>query len=570
MVILDLIHMENIKDNVVKELNYNLFIVEPLKTIATCTIEKEKENFDLKCVIKGENLCPISDPTLLKIEEITTEKSLDLIKPNALYINNFINTNIINLNAGSISKGQCNGNIYEFYFINSKITGDLKGGLTKDVVFTLNLKYPDFLKANCTLPKNINNNTNFDLKCYIERNNKCPMFYYTYIEIEENEPSIDKSIISPNILNYIGFKSQKITFEHYYIEIQKVDWNCLEDSYDFNINAKFLVNVTQDENFNINITDDTNKKLLLYKCSFSAIKSENEENITCSMNGKAKLENIDLILNFEIIYLTERNIYIINNSSKIKFTKSNVQCPFFYFQNETITEPSMDSTNKSMKFSIKIKTSLNNQEIKIYDSNNKTKDKLELKLKPSTSSKYFYRFLYLSQETGFDSKCDVPKNIKISSQINCTGYNITDTKSEYFVTESSDKIGIGDYQFGINSNKLKNPFKKDDGGNNNDDKKSDSISTAGKVVLIIFIILVFVAIVLALLYYFCFYRKKNRESHSNTSIKSGNSQNQNNDADNSRNQSHNTGNSRSNHSNNDSQGSRKRNINPREPTFDYD
>ena len=553
-----------------KELNYNLFIVEPLKTIATCTIEKEKENFDLKCVIKGENLCPISDPTLLKIEEITTEKSLDLIKPNALYINNFINTNIINLNAGSISKGQCNGNIYEFYFINSKITGDLKGGLAKDVVFTLNLKYPDFLKANCTLPKNINNNTNFDLKCYIEGNNKCPMFYYTYIEIEENEPSIDKSIISPNILNYIGFKSQKITFEHYYIEIQRVDWNCLEDSYDFNINAKFLVNVTQDENFNINITDDTNKKLLLYKCSFSEIKSENEENITCSMNGKAKLENIDLILNFEIIYLTERNIYIINNSSRIKFTKSNVQCPFFYFQNETTTEPSMNSTNKSMTFSIKIKTSLNNQEIKIYDSNNKTKDKLGLKLKPSTSSKYFYRFLYLSQETGFDSKCDVPKNIKISSQINCTGYNITDTKSEYFVTESSDKIGIGDYQFGINSNKLKNPFKKDDGGNNNDDKKSDSISTAGKVVLIIFIILVFVAIVLALLYYFCFYRKKNRESHSNTSIKSGNSQNQNNDADNSRNQSHNTGNSRSNHSNNDSQGSRKRNINPREPTFDYD
>ena len=558
-------------NKITEDLNYNLSIIQPLKTIASCTIEKEKENFDLKCIIKGENECPINDSTKLKIEEITKEKYSDLIKPNALYINNFINTNVINLNAGSISKGQCNDNIYEFYFIDSYLTGDLKGGFTKDVNFTLNLKYPDTLKAYCILPKNTINNTNFDLKCYIEGNNKCPMFYYTYIEIEENDPSIDKNIISPNILNYKGFKSQKITFEHYYLEIQNITWECIEDSYNFNLSTKFLVNVTQNENFNINITDNSNQKLL-YNCNFS---SENKSgklgSIYCSINEKTLLQNINLTLNFEIINLTERNIYIINNSSNKTFTNNNVECPYFYFQNESSIPSSINTTDKSMSFSLKIETSLNNQEIKVYDSKNKTKDKLALKLKSSTTSKYLYRFLYLSAETGFDSECIVPNNTKISSQINCTGYNITDTQSESFVTESSDQIYIDKYKFDINSITVNNSYKKDDSGNNNDDNKkesSNSISTAGKVVLIIFIILVFVAIILALLYYFCFYRKQNRESQTGSSIKSESKNNQSIHSNVSQNKS--VDQSNSSQRNDNSKSSRKRVVNPNEPTFEYD
>jgi len=333
-----------------------------------------------------------------------------------------------------------------------------------------------------------------------------------------------------------------------------------------------LVNVTQNENFNINVTDDSNKTLL-YNCNFSSgIKPEKIGSIYCSINEKAMLQNISLTLNFEIINLTERNIYIINNSSNTKFTNDNVKCPYFYFINDSSTSPSMNSTDKSMSFSMKIETSLRNQEIKVYDSNNKTKDKLELKLKPSTTSKYIYRFLYLSAETGFDSECKVPKNTNISSQINCTGFNITDTKSKSFVTESSDQIYIGKYKFDINSNTVKNPYEKnDDGGNNDNDnnkESSNSISTAGKVVLIIFIILVFVAIILALLYYFCFYRKQNRESQTGSSIKSENKTNPSIHSNVSQNNS--VDQSNSSQRNNNSKSSRKRVVNPNQPTFDYD
>ena len=65
-----------------------------------CIIPLETNEFDLKCIIKGESGCPITDPTLLKIKEITSENRTNYINPNGLYINNFINKNIVNLQAG--------------------------------------------------------------------------------------------------------------------------------------------------------------------------------------------------------------------------------------------------------------------------------------------------------------------------------------------------------------------------------------------------------------------------------------------------------------------------------------
>ena len=505
-----------------EDITFELNISEPLKTTSSCNLLSQKKEFDLECIIKG-NECLITDPTLLKIEEITSEIKFDLIRPNALYINNFINKKIINLKAGTISKGLCKDNIYEFYFIDTQIISNLKEELPQDVIFTLNLKYPDFLKAKCTLPKNVKDNTYIDLYCFIEGNDGiCPLFYYTYIEIGEIFPSYDDKIIYPNLLNFSGLSNQKLNFDNYYLEIKSIMWDCSLDSYDFNLTAKFKTDITEDVAFDINVTNDKSQNIS-YICSFhSGIMSGNDGTIYCIMGKKFYLENSYLTLNFDLIY--SGGFYIINNSTYKTFTKNNVNCPYFYILDESSSTPSIDSTDKSMKFSLKIDTSLKNKEMKIYDKNERAKRILALQLKPSTRTKYYLKFLYLSEESKFSSECQVPDNTKNLIQINCTAKSITDTKSAYFEAESSDIIEISGYRFGINNTLFKNPFKKDDDGNNNNNNNNgsqDSMSTAGKIVLIIFIILIFVAIILALLYYFCFYRKKNRATQASQNIHSG-------------------------------------------------
>ena len=526
--------------------NIKLSIIEPSEMNYQCIIPLETNEFDLKCIIKGESGCPITDPTLLKIKEITSENRTNYINPNGLYINNFINKNIVNLQAGTMTQGQCNSNNYEFYFVNSYISGGLKSELKNDAVFTLNLKYPNYLKANCILPEGTKNNTNLNIKCTIEGSDRCPMFYYTYFEIEENEPSVNESIISPYVLKFSNFKNQKISFDHYYLRAQGSRWECQGDMYNFNLSATFLVNVTESESFRINVSNDTAN--ITYNCNFSkGIVARSSGTITCFMDKQILLENSNLTVNFDIIYLEGKNKYIINNSTNKKFAKNNVECPYFHIDDSSSTSPTKNSTDNSMIYSIIMDTSLKDKQIKVYDSDQKEKEALEVKLKPVTSSKYFYKFLYLTDDIEFSSICNVPKNTNISLQINCTGYNITDTSSEYFYSQSSDKIDIGGYQFGVNNTQFKNPFKQDDNTDNTDSTEGDSISTAGKVVLIIFIILVIVAIILAILYYFCFYRKKIRET--NTSNNNNNPQNSeerpmknNNNNDNNRNQSNNTGN----------------------------
>ena len=373
------------------------------------------------------------------------------------------------------------------------------------------------------------------------------MFYYTYFEIEENEPSVNESIISTYVLKFSNFKNQKISFDHYYLRAQGSRWECQVDMYNFNLSATFLVNVTESESFRINVSNDTAN--ITYNCNFSkGIVARSSGTITCFMDKQILLENSNLTVNFDIIYLEGKNKYIINNSTNKKFAKNNVECPYFHIDDSSSTSPTKNSTDNSMIYSIIMDTSLKDKQIKVYDSDQKEKEALEVKLKPVTSSKYFYKFLYLTDDIEFSSICNVPKNTNISLQINCTGYNITDTSSEYFYSQSSDKIDIGGYQFGVNNTQFKNPFKQDDNTDNTDSTESDSISTAGKVVLIIFIILVIVAIILAILYYFCFYRKKIRETNSSNN-KNNISQNgeerpmkNNNNNDNNRNQSNNTGN----------------------------
>ena len=562
-----------------QDLSFILAINAPIQTNSLCKIPSKTSTFNLECVIKGESQCPISDPTLLKIEEITTEKKLDLIKPNSLYINNFINKNIIELKADIISEGQCNNNKYEFYFIESEIIGEIKGEIQTDAIFTLNLKYPTDFIAYCIIPKNIESNSKFNLDCYIEGNNYCPIFNYTFIQTGENNPDVNESLISPNVVKFSGFENKKLEFNNYYLEIQSINWNCLEESYDFNLTSKFKANVTEDEEFKINVTIN-NEQDIKYNCSFSnGIIAGKDASIICSIINKEALSDDNLVLNFDIIYLEEKNKYIINQAQNKKYTKNNVQCPFFYINTSTTISPTINSTDNAMQYSFTIQSSYTNKEIKIYDKNKQSKNNLQIKLKPATSTITFIRFLLLEADSEFNTTCEVPKYTTANIQINCKGSGITDTTSEYFQTQSDDIIEIEERQFSLDSTKLKNPYKKNEDksatDSNNDDKK-DSISTAGKVILIILIILVFAAIVLALIYYFCFYRKNTKESI----VESGNDENKSNNNNNPENENENSNNNNSNsnqksqssesqNSGNSSQ-SRKRNIKSKdEAKFDY-
>jgi hypothetical protein len=550
-----------------KEIKFNLTVKEPIEQNSLCTIPANSKEFDLKCVVKGDTNCPIDDATSLRIEEIIDEKNLDLIKPNALYINNFINKNTITLKAGNLTQGQCIGKRNEIYFKDSEFIGEIKGQIQQDALFEVNLTYPSMLKANCIIPKDIITNVKIDLKCYIEGRNRCPMFDYRYIELSKNDSEINGSIISPNFIKFDGFKDQKIYFDNYYIETQIINWECDDDNYNFNLSTKFNVDVENKEEFNINITTDNEKNNIDYKCTFPEGKSGDTKLIICIMDKNTFLTNNNITLNFSIINLEQNDKYIINQSPNIIFTRKNVYCPYFSIDDDSSISPSINQTDKSLIFSVDLKTSYKNKEIKIYNSTGKEKNQLEFKLTPVKSLKYFIRFLLLEEESNFTSKCDVPKNTNESLKINCVGYDITDTKSEYFEIESDDKIKIGEYETILEKTKIKNPYKKKDDGNGDGDSNKNSISTAGKVVLIIFIILIFAAVVLALVYYFCFYRKRNNNSEhtsskaSNNNSKSNNNNPSKNDEDDNLKQSNQQSNSKQSQQSNSKQSQQSENNN---------
>jgi hypothetical protein len=503
-----------------------------------------------------------SNSNLMKSLKINSGiKNNNVIKnlKKTIYINNFINKNTITLKAGNLTQGQCIGKRNEIYFKDSEFIGEIKGQIQQDALFEVNLTYPSMLKANCIIPKDIITNVKIDLKCYIEGRNRCPMFDYRYIELSKNDSEINGSIISPNFIKFDGFKDQKIYFDNYYIETQIINWECDDDNYNFNLSTKFNVDVQNKEEFNISIITDNEKNNIDYKCTFPVGKSGDTKLIICIMDKNTFLIDNNITLNFSIINLEQNDKYIINQSPNIIFTRKNVDCPYFSIDDDSSISPSINQTDKSLIFSVDLKTSYKNKEIKIYDSTGKEKNQLEFKLTPLKSLKYFIRFLLLEEESNFTSKCDVPKNTNESLKINCVGYDITDTKSEYFEIESDDKIKIGEYETNLEKTKIKNPYKKKDDGDGYGESDKNSISTAGKVVLIIFIILIFAAVVLALVYYFCFYRKRNNNSEhtsskaSNNNIRSNNNNPSKNDEDDNLKQSNQQSNSKQSQQSNSKQ-----------------
>ena len=107
------------------------------------------------------------------------------------------------------------------------------------------------------------------------------------------------------------------------------------------------------------------------------------------MDKDTFLKDNNITLNFSIINLEQNDKYIINQSPNIIFTRKNVYCPYFSIDDDSSISPSINQTDKSLIFSVDLKTSYKNKEIKIYDSTGKEKNQLEFKLTPVKSLKYF-------------------------------------------------------------------------------------------------------------------------------------------------------------------------------------
>ena len=170
-----------------------------------------------------------------------------------------------------------------------------------------------------------------------------------------------------------------------------------------------------------------------------------------------------------------------------------------------------------MEFIINIDTSFKNKPITIYDIvNNITKEILELKLRPFSTSKIFYRFLLLQDQNEFPFNCEVPKNKDVTLQIKCTGNNITDTESEYFETETNDIIIIDEEKYDIiNKISIKNPYKQDDNiPITSDEINEESISKGLKIGLIVGGCVV-VVLIGGLIFYFCYFKKNNPNPNPN-------------------------------------------------------
>ena len=80
----------HIASELLSEISFNLTIesIESTYGVSICTIPKNIKDFNLSCIIKGENTCPLTDKYSLIIKEID-EGKIKSDKKNTIYLSNF-------------------------------------------------------------------------------------------------------------------------------------------------------------------------------------------------------------------------------------------------------------------------------------------------------------------------------------------------------------------------------------------------------------------------------------------------------------------------------------------------
>jgi hypothetical protein len=188
------------------------------------------------------------------------------------------------------------------------------------------------------------------------------MYDYTYIEIGENEPNIDETSISPNILKYTNFKNKKLIFNNYYISISEyVNATCRVSNFEFYLNTSFKSeNIPSGETFSISLVNKNDENLIA-KCKFpSDTKVGTTSFIYCIIDQS--FNDIDLIMDFDILFIKDKNINIINLNEKKRFEFNGIQCQKLEPDTSKEIEPKKDIATNSINFSLYLKTSFSNEE----------------------------------------------------------------------------------------------------------------------------------------------------------------------------------------------------------------
>ena len=400
------------------------------------------------------------------------------------------------------------------------------------------------------------------INCFIDGNDECPLYFSTYLETGENNPSTYDSIKN-TIIFYSNFNNKRVDFTNYYISIMDYqNGSCVDEKYIFNLTATIKSeNIPENEEFTLNLMN-SNKTIINAKCMFSkSTEIDSYINIHCTTDDTI---SGNLILIFDKIYIKEKEIYIINLDGKKSFEFENVNCPLFFPDITGEILPENSSFSNSFYFILSLKTSFSGKIINIMYHNKTYKNNniVEFYLIPDSNiSDGFLLFEnILKEEEKYIAECEVPNIAEKSLFLNCSVNEVNDNKSDYFILEDTrDIIKVENTEIelkGIAGLKIKNIFKSNktdpepdtgepdtgesdtgepdtgepdtgepdtgepdttDPNDESNKKKEGGISTAGKVILIIMIILSVILIVLVLLYFFYCKNKEEDRSENPTS-----------------------------------------------------
>ena len=452
------------------------------------------------------------------------------------------------MSAGDITPGKCNEdtNEYEFNFTNSEIIWEKKDIYSiYDIKFSLEVKYPK-TTAECIYTLSIYF-LKINIKCSIKGNDRCPMYDYTYIEIDENEPTVDEKSISPNILKYSNFKNKKLIFNNYYISISEyINDKCVDDNFEFYLKVYFKSeNILAGEAFTISLFNDNDENIIA-NCKFPSDTKVNTSNLIYCIIDKS-IDDSNLIMNFDILFIKDKNINIINLNEKKIFEFNGIQCPIFEHDSSKKIIPKMDNSTNSIIFSLYMKTSFSNKkdiQILYKDESAKSENIIDFNLEPYQDESSYENMIIESME--YTSKCNVPQKTDTELELNCFIENITDKNSDYFILQdTTDIIKISDNKIllkDMKGLKIENLYKSDDEEEKEEEEKeeeekeeeekeeeeedekestndSNSSSKLLLIILLIIILLIIVSVVVVVIICykkkFCCFKKKDNPDNNN-------------------------------------------------------
>ena len=201
----------------------------------------------------------------------------------------------ITVEAGDLNRGECNGNIYEFSFINSHIYNSINVENKNEIEFPLSITEPGSLTAKCYIPSKLDINEKFNINCKIIGTDSCP------INPPDKEITIGSNPgyrnINGKVFNFANFFKKTTIITITAGKLYKLKFDKENKRYDIVFNNSIIdYEYTLDKEIKFNIIVKINE-------------SEENEKISCSFNK----ETNNIICEIENIESENINIKIIDN-----------------------------------------------------------------------------------------------------------------------------------------------------------------------------------------------------------------------------------------------------------------